>query len=220
MSRWRLVTAAAMGQLLLVSLPPMLLCGPAVTPPVAICMTFLVAAAVFETLLAERQRPSIPEPLPLLMPLSAAALLCGFWLALAQALAIHAASITAARLLGGAALLGGIGLRVAAMSALGSDFVSAHRAGSLVTSGLYGVLRHPSETGQLLLAAGAALMLGSNWSALWFLAVIAPLTLWRLHQEEAVLIARHKGYVTYRRRVDGLVPLRFLGRMLSNPVRG
>lgn len=219
MARWRLITAAAMGQLLLVALPPMLFCGPPTTPPVVFCLAFLVAAAVIEALVAEKQRPSFAAPLPPLMPISAIALLCGFWLAFAQALARHAGPGAMATLLGGAALLVGIGLRVAAISTLGQDFVSAHCANRIVTSGLYGVVRHPSETGQLLLAAGTALLLGSSWSALWLLLVVTPLTLWRLNQEEAVLIAGDKEYVTYRFCVDGLVPYRYLGRVL-NSLRG
>ncbi len=55
-------------------------------------------------------------------------------------------------------MVAGIALRIAAIVALGEAFVSAHRASIPRTHGLYRIIRHPSETGQLLLALGAAVM--------------------------------------------------------------
>jgi protein-S-isoprenylcysteine O-methyltransferase Ste14 len=147
-------------------------------------------------------------------------LLCCFWLALAQAPAVREVPGTAALVLGGTALSGGIGLRIMAIRTLGAEFVSEHRASRLVTSGVYGILRHPSETGQLLLALGVTLLLCSSWSAAWLMAVILPLTLWRLRQEEAVLMDQLGGYAAYRHQVDGLVPLRLLGRAMRDVIRG
>lgn len=79
-------------------------------------------------------------------------------------------------------------------------------------------MRHPSETGQPLVALGASLLLASRWSAAWLVLVILPLTLLRLGQEEAVLAAGLAEYDGYRRQVDGLLPLCFLVRAVS-PVK-
>jgi protein-S-isoprenylcysteine O-methyltransferase Ste14 len=215
----RLAPIAGIANAVLVAAPPLALCGGAMTPGAWMFLVLLALAAAAETTAVERSGPRQDE-LPLLSRLSALALLCGFWLALAEQLLAGDAAGGAALALGIAALLTGVVLRVAAIDALGVDFVSEHRATRLVTAGLYGVLRHPSETGQLLLAAGGALLLASRWSAVWLLFIVLPLTLLRLRQEEAVLAARLQAYPVYRRRVDGLFPLRRLGRALRLAVRG
>ena len=77
----------------------------------------------------------------------------------------------------------------------------------LVSSGLYGVVRHPMYTGALLLTVCMPLALGSTWSLLLLIAVI-PILAWRLIDEERVLRRDLPGYADYCRQVRyRLIPL-------------
>jgi protein-S-isoprenylcysteine O-methyltransferase Ste14 len=70
----------------------------------------------------------------------------------------------------------------------------------VVSSGLYGILRHPMYAGALLTAVCIPLALGSSWSLL-LLILVVPLLVWRLLDEERVLKRDLPGYADYCRRV-------------------
>jgi protein-S-isoprenylcysteine O-methyltransferase Ste14 len=70
----------------------------------------------------------------------------------------------------------------------------------VISTGLYGVVRHPMYTGALLLALSTPLALGSAWSLL-LLIVLVPVLAWRLLNEEQVLQHELRGYGDYCRRV-------------------
>jgi protein-S-isoprenylcysteine O-methyltransferase Ste14 len=70
----------------------------------------------------------------------------------------------------------------------------------VVSTGLYGVVRHPMYAGALLLMISIPLALGSYWS-LSLLLVLVPLLAWRLIDEERVLVRDLPGYADYRLRV-------------------
>jgi len=199
--------AAAVAQVVLLAAVPMLACGlgPGLARAAGLLLLALLGIAAGAETLAVGARVET-EPVPPLARASALALLAGFWLALTEGSLRAAPTHAVPGLLGGAALLSGVALRVAAIRTLGDDFVSTHRAGALVTGGVYRVLRHPSETGQLLLALGAALLAQSGASALWLAAVILPLTLLRLRREERALLRHAPAYAAYRARVGGLLP--------------
>ena len=101
-------------------------------------------------------------------------------------------------------------LRGASIQQLGdcfrSDFtVPAHHR--LVRDGVYRYLRHPSETGLLLVGLGAAVMFGSTVSLTLWLCILAPLTLLRIAlEEQSLLEAFGDEYRAYRRNTGGLVP--------------
>jgi protein-S-isoprenylcysteine O-methyltransferase Ste14 len=106
----------------------------------------------------------------------------------AAALVEHALRGTGGSLVGLALVAGGIGLRIAAIRALGADFVSATVAPSrVVTTGVYRVLRHPSELGLIAAAAGAAVLLDSCVAAGIALVVLVPLVVVRCAAEDRVL---------------------------------
>jgi len=72
---------------------------------------------------------------------------------------------------------------------------------TLVTTGVYGVVRHPMYAGALIYLLGTPLALGSYWG-LAVLAVMTPILIWRLVDEERVLDERLPGYSDYKRKVQ------------------
>ena len=80
----------------------------------------------------------------------------------------------------------------------------------LVTTGPYGVVRHPIYFGLLLFAIGEALAFGS-WPALIIvLSGIAPTFAWRAYAEETLLSRTFgDGYTAYQTRTTMIVPYLF-----------
>lgn len=70
----------------------------------------------------------------------------------------------------------------------------------VVSTGVYGVVRHPMYAGALLLIAATPIALGSYWGLLVALASL-PALIWRLLDEERILKRDLPGYVDYCRRV-------------------
>jgi protein-S-isoprenylcysteine O-methyltransferase Ste14 len=70
----------------------------------------------------------------------------------------------------------------------------------VVSTGLYGVVRHPMYAGALLLIAAIPLALGSYWALLVGLGGL-PALVWRLLDEERILRRDLPGYADYCRRV-------------------
>jgi protein-S-isoprenylcysteine O-methyltransferase Ste14 len=71
---------------------------------------------------------------------------------------------------------------------------------SLMSSGPYAVVRHPMYAGALIYLLGIPLALGSYWG-LAAPALMTPILIWRLVDEERVLDERLPGYSDYRRKV-------------------
>jgi protein-S-isoprenylcysteine O-methyltransferase Ste14 len=97
-----------------------------------------------------------------------------------------------------------------AIAALGAAFrttVEVDAGQTVVSSGPYKWIRHPSYTGLLLITAGFGLAVG-NWLALAAgLLLPLPGIVWRIHVEEAEL-ERVLGaaYASYRARTTRLIP--------------
>ncbi len=70
----------------------------------------------------------------------------------------------------------------------------------VISTGLYGVVRHPMYAGALLLALCTPLTLGSAWSLLLLL-LLLPILAWRLLDEERVLKRDLPDYSDYCLRV-------------------
>jgi protein-S-isoprenylcysteine O-methyltransferase Ste14 len=189
-------TVGAFLQAFLVAGPPLLYGVPFSWTSIVLVVVLSLAAAIEATV-------SSPDggPAPPLAIASALALLGAFWLALLGSRETGYLVMGAGMFL----LIGGITLRVLAIRALGTRFISAHRAELFVCGGIYGRLRHPSETGQLMLGLGAALLMGSFGALCWVALLMVPLTLRRLRHEETVLL-RIPGYSAYRGQVPGLIP--------------
>ncbi|WP_370499802.1 isoprenylcysteine carboxylmethyltransferase family protein [Mycolicibacterium sp. jd] len=70
----------------------------------------------------------------------------------------------------------------------------------LVSTGLYGLVRHPMYTGTVVMMLGTPLALGSLWGLLG-VAASAPVLVARILDEEKMLTAELAGYRDYRQRV-------------------
>ena len=70
----------------------------------------------------------------------------------------------------------------------------------LVSTGLYGVVRHPMYAGALVMLAGAPPALDSYWGLVPMLATI-PILAVRIVDEERMLVTELAGYDAYARRV-------------------
>ncbi len=185
------------------------------------CVTFLVGANLLSSLERSARPRSMEEsrrqPLDgagILATATGLALLLVFWTSL---VAHGAAEPGASHALGPIALAGGvlmaigITLRWSAIRTLGDCFVSRpevwpHQS-RVVRRGPYRYLRHPSETGLLLLSIGASLLLGSVGGLVLTSVVLLPLSVARVRIEERVL--RHefgRPYREYAQAVGGWLP--------------
>lgn len=70
----------------------------------------------------------------------------------------------------------------------------------VITTGPYAVVRHPMYSGGLIYLVGMPLALGS-YRALLVFAVMFPVLLWRLFDEEKLLARSLPGYVEYQAKV-------------------
>jgi len=70
----------------------------------------------------------------------------------------------------------------------------------VIDSGPYALVRHPMYASALLYLLGTPLSLGSYWGLVPFV-VIVPFLLWRIFDEEKMLIGELAGYDKYHRRV-------------------
>jgi len=70
----------------------------------------------------------------------------------------------------------------------------------VISSGPYAKVRHPMYAGALVYLAGTPLALGSYWGLI-ALIFIVPFLVWRLVDEEHLLVRELPGYADYRREV-------------------
>ena len=71
---------------------------------------------------------------------------------------------------------------------------------TVISTGPYGVVRHPMYAAALLMLLGIPIALGSWWGVLVMIAIL-PALAWRLVDEERVLLRDLAGYEEYRRKV-------------------
>jgi len=115
----------------------------------------------------------------------------------------------AVRWLGVALFTAGGALRIWPVFVLGHRFsglVAIQPGHTLVTSGVYGVIRHPSYLGLLVNSLGWALAFRSGVGVLLTALIIPPLVA-RIRAEEALLRTQFGSeYDAYRRRTSRLIP--------------
>ncbi|MFT6144753.1 MAG: protein-S-isoprenylcysteine O-methyltransferase Ste14 [Myxococcota bacterium] len=110
------------------------------------------------------------------------------WLGLVTAtvVVVGVTSIHTGTPLGWSWMVAGLVLRIVSVRTLGAAFVTSPQSLTKpVTRGIYGVIRHPSELGLLLLLTGVVWSTGSRWSAGIVVVAALPLVLWRVHREDS-----------------------------------
>jgi protein-S-isoprenylcysteine O-methyltransferase Ste14 len=70
----------------------------------------------------------------------------------------------------------------------------------VISTGLYGLVRHPMYFGALFLVVGTPLALGSRWTLL-LIPLFLPILYFRIANEEKVLLRDLQGYGEYRNKV-------------------
>ena len=103
-----------------------------------------------------------------------------------------------------------LGLGIAMLVVIQNSYASANIAvesgQELVSTGLYGLVRHPMYFGNVVLMAGIPLALGSYWGLLFLIPGMAVLAA-RIVDEEEVLTEELAGYPGYLQKVHyRLVP--------------
>ena len=113
-------------------------------------------------------------------------------------------------IMGGIMMSIGVLLRQLAIRELGNYFLDdvAIIAGQpLVTTGIYGHLRHPSEAGNLCIAFGCSLLLGSRIGLLIGLFLLLPIVLKRIQLEDRLLMRYYPDqFREYSRSIPALIP--------------
>jgi protein-S-isoprenylcysteine O-methyltransferase Ste14 len=107
-----------------------------------------------------------------------------------------------------AVIVFGVVLMLVAASGLGRNLTSLPKPrddGTLVTTGVFGVVRHPIYSALMLIAFGSALARGSV-TALAVAVALAVLLEFKSRLEESLLSARFAEYASYRARVKKFVP--------------
>jgi protein-S-isoprenylcysteine O-methyltransferase Ste14 len=104
-----------------------------------------------------------------------------------------------------------VGLGVVALVIIQNSYAAATvqvQAGQkVVSTGLYGLVRHPMYTGNVIMMAGIPLALGSYWGLVFVVPGLIVLA-WRIRDEEKLLQRELKGYREYTQTVRyRLVPL-------------
>lgn len=114
--------------------------------------------------------------------------------------------------IGGVLMLIGVLLRQLSTRELGNYFlddVAVVAGQTLVTTGIYSQLRHPSETGNLCIAFGSSLLLGSLIGLLLCLFLLLPIVLFRIQLEDRLLMRHYPDeFRDYKHNVPALIPWR------------
>lgn len=104
----------------------------------------------------------------------------------------------------------GIAVRSTAIAQLGrfhTPNVAIRSDHQLKQDGLYRLVRHPSYLGALIAFLGFSLALGNWLSVAVTMGVLPALYLYRIHEEDAALLAAFgEAYRDYRRRTKRLIP--------------
>ncbi len=100
----------------------------------------------------------------------------------------------------------GIAMLVVIQNGYAAANVTVEAGQQLVSTGLYGLVRHPMYTGNVILMAGIPLALGTYWGLVFVIPGLIVLLL-RIRDEEELLGHELNGYPEYTRHVHyRLVP--------------
>jgi protein-S-isoprenylcysteine O-methyltransferase Ste14 len=94
----------------------------------------------------------------------------------------------------------GLSMLVIVQNSYAAANVTVEAGQQLVSTGLYGLVRHPMYTGNVFLMLGIPLALGSYWGLLLFIPGLVVLVL-RIRDEEDLLTHELSGYRDYTQQV-------------------
>jgi protein-S-isoprenylcysteine O-methyltransferase Ste14 len=134
----------------------------------------------------------------------------GLWLSLATMLVVSAldhrfgwSAVPTAISLAGDVLVA-VGLAVPVLVVIQNSYAAATvRVGAgqkVVSTGLYGLVRHPMYTGNVVMMVGIPLALGSYWGLVFVVPGLSVLA-WRIRDEEKLLQEKLDGYREYTQQV-------------------
>jgi protein-S-isoprenylcysteine O-methyltransferase Ste14 len=104
----------------------------------------------------------------------------------------------------------GTALNLIARRQLGANWsnrISRYEDQTLVTGGLYGVVRHPLYSSQILVFLGVSLAYLNALALGLTILLFVPAMVYRAWKEEEIVLRAMAGYADYRRRVPMLFPL-------------
>lgn len=93
-----------------------------------------------------------------------------------------------------------IDLIVMRENSFGGSTVQTFEAQKVISTGPYALIRHPMYAGVLVMMIGVPPALGSFWGLI-ILAVVLPVLIWRIFDEEKLLNRDLPGYSEYTRKV-------------------
>jgi protein-S-isoprenylcysteine O-methyltransferase Ste14 len=94
----------------------------------------------------------------------------------------------------------GVAMLVVVQNSHAAATVRVEAGQQVVSTGLYGLVRHPMYTGNIILMLGIPLALGSYWGLLFVMPVLVVLAL-RIRDEEKLLGQELDGYREYTQQV-------------------
>ena len=85
-------------------------------------------------------------------------------------------------------------------NSFGAATIQVEESQRVISTGPYAIVRHPMYASGALYVLGTPLALGSYWGVVPIV-VMLPFLIWRLIDEERLLVKSLPGYVEYRRKV-------------------
>jgi protein-S-isoprenylcysteine O-methyltransferase Ste14 len=100
----------------------------------------------------------------------------------------------------------GVAMLVVAQNGYAAANITVESGQTLVSTGLYGLVRHPMYSGSVIMMVGVPLALDSYWGLVFVIPALAALAL-RIRDEEELLQQQLSGYREYEQQVHyRLVP--------------
>jgi protein-S-isoprenylcysteine O-methyltransferase Ste14 len=137
-------------------------------------------------------------------------IIAGWYLSLAAMLVVSAldhrfgwSPVSTAICLAGDVLVAvgaGVAMLVVIQNSYAAATVRVEADQKLISSGLYGLVRHPMYTGNVIVMVGMPLALGSYWGLVFVVPGLIVLAL-RIHDEEKLLQEELDGYREYTQKV-------------------
>ena len=105
-------------------------------------------------------------------------------------------------ILGDALVAGGLYLTLVVLqqNSFAASTIETMAGQKVISTGLYGLVRHPMYLGALIMSVGIPLALGSYWG-LFIILVVMPVLMLRIGDEELMLVGELQGYADYRQKV-------------------